>query len=240
MIYALYHAPTETAGLLGDITKEFGLPFKDVHLYDGEGLPRDTSDLEGLIVMGGPMSVNDTVEYPFLLSEVLLIEKLLSEKKPVIGICLGAQLIAKALGSRVYPNKEKEIGWHPIQLTSSAAKDPLFRAAPQNLHVLHWHGETFDLPKGAVHLARSLRCENQAFRWEENTYGLQFHLEATPAMLQDWCSSDQGSADLDAAGEDGAEVLRQTPQAYEQLEPVARQVFSTYLKSAFHRLLPVA
>src|SRR5262249_26269785 len=151
----------------------------------GEGLPRDVSDLQGLVVMGGPMSVNDGNKYPFLLPEIQLIEKVLNEKKPVLGVCLGAQLIAKALGCRVYPNKHRELGWHPIELTKHAAVDPLFGVLPKKLNVFHWHGETFDLPSGATLLARSKLCENQAFRWGDNAYGLQFHVEVTPTMVSE-------------------------------------------------------
>jgi GMP synthase-like glutamine amidotransferase len=240
MIYGLYHAPQETSGLIGDIIKELGLPFKDVHLYDGEGLPRFTSDLQGLVVMGGPMSVNDLTQYPFLLPEIQLIERLLAADKPVLGICLGAQLIARALGSRVYPNHVKELGWHPVQFLEAADHDPFLFRAPRELEVLHWHGETFDLPKGAQLMARSSRCENQAFRWGRNAYGFQFHFEVTPAMLADWCGCEDGQRDLDAAGEDSDRILTHAETAYRHLEPVARGVFTSYLKASYENLLPVA
>src|SRR4051812_41700328 len=146
MIFGLYHSATEEAGLIAEVLKEERIRFRPVHLYDGEGLPRNTSDLEGLVVMGGPMNVDDIDQYPFLLPEVQLIEKVLLEDKPVLGVCLGAQLIAKALGSRVFPNHTKEIGWHPVELTEEGAADELFDALPKRLTVLHWHGDTFDLP----------------------------------------------------------------------------------------------
>ena len=103
---------------------------------------------------------------------------------PVLGICLGAQLLAKTLGARVYPNRVKEIGWYPIELTPAAADDPLFAQSGAQT-VFQWHGDTFDLPAGAVHLARSPLCENQAFRYGHNAYGLQFHIEMTAAMIDD-------------------------------------------------------
>src|SRR5258706_4997986 len=147
------------------------------------------------------MNVDEIEKYPFLFNELEVIEKMIVEKKPVLGICLGSQLIAKALGSKVYPNRYKEVGWHPISLTEKAATDPLFKEISQNLNVLHWHGDTFDLPEGAVHLARSVRCENQAFRWGQSVYGFQFHLEATPSMIKNWSSSEDGLADIQAAEE---------------------------------------
>jgi len=238
MIFGLYHSETETAGLLRDMMKEKGLRLRDVHLSSGDGLPRSTGDLEGLIVMGGPMNVDDIDTYPFLQEEVRLIEEVLAEKKPVLGICLGAQLIAKALGAKVYANKEKELGWHPVQLTKVGAKDPLFSGLPESFRVLQWHGDTFDLPKGAVHLARSEKCENQAFRWGDQTYALQFHLEVTPGMLRQWVGCREGKAEVAAAGEDARALLRKSGSACLKLRPVAERVFSSYLNLAFNRLQP--
>lgn len=240
MIFALYHSPTETVGLMEPILKKLKFPFKEVHLYDGEGLPRDTSDLEGLIVMGGPMNVDEIRAYPFLLPEVQLIEKALQEKKPVLGICLGAQLIAKALGSKVYPNKEKELGWHPIHTTEQAADDSLFKAFPSKTNVLHWHGDTFDLPKEAVHLAYSDRCKNQAFKWGSNVYALQYHLEVTPPMLKQWCASKDGICDIKAAGESSEKIQKETPAAHHALQPLAEKFFHSYLNAAFRKPISVS
>lgn len=240
MIYGLYHSPGETVGSMGDILKELKLPFKDVHLYDGDGLPRHTSDLEGLIIMGGPMSVDDIHEYPFLLPEVELIEKTLSLNKPVLGICLGAQLMAKALDARVYANRVKEVGWHGIELTKAASSDPLFSVFPSPMAVFHWHEDTFDLPKNAVHLARSSRCENQAFRWGNNAYGLQFHLEVTPAMIQDWCSQPDGQSYIASAGESVQKILQETPAGWRLCRPPASQLFTVYFKTAFSNLILVS
>lgn len=233
MIFGLYHSATEEAGLIAEVLKAEGIPFRPVHLHDGDGLPRNTSDLEGLVVMGGPMNVDDIAEYPFLLPEVQLIDKVLSARKPVLGVCLGAQLIAKALGSRVYPNDVKELGWGLVQRTPAGARDAIFRELPDKVDVLHWHGDTFDLPDGAVHLAKSARCENQAFRWGDNTYGLQFHLEVTPAMTHRWCTSSEGKKEIAAAGEDANKILRQTPGAFSKLEPHARRFFGAYARAAF-------
>jgi len=239
MIYALYHSKTETVGHLGEVLKKLSLPYRALHLYDCDGLPRDTRLLSGLIVMGGPMNVDQVNEYPFLFEEVRLIEKLLSEEKPVLGICLGAQLIAKALGSKVFPNKEKEVGWHPVELTKQADTDPVFGGVPPSLNVLHWHGDTFHLPSGAVHLARSSRCENQAFRWGRHTYGLQFHLEVTPSMVVSWARSSDGKKDIKAAGENVKDLLAKTPAAFAELKPFAEQIFTGCLNLAYPEPVPV-
>ncbi len=131
-----------------------------------------------LIVMGGPMSVNDERQYPWLNDERRFIAETIRHGTPVLGICLGAQLIAGALGARVYPNAVKEIGWLPVTAVDNGAEDA-FRF-PASATVFHWHGETFDLPPGAVHLARSAACAHQAFQFGRKVIGLQFHLETTP------------------------------------------------------------
>lgn len=240
MIYNLIHNASETIGLIGDTLKSLNLPFKDVHLYEGDGFPRDTSDLEGLVLMGGPMSVNEVTEYPFLVPEIQLIEKVLSEGKPVLGVCLGSQLIAKALGAKVYKHTVREVGWHPIHLTKQGAADPCFQKIKTNTPVFHWHGETFDLPKDAVHLAASARCENQAFRWGKNTYGLQFHVEVTPSIVREWCASSDGREYAASAKEDAAKIVDATQKSCRNLRPLADDFLMAYFKAAFPKLLPVA
>lgn len=141
----------------------------------------DAIDL--LIVMGGPMSVNDEAGHPWLRAEKHFIRQWVERGHPVLGVCLGAQLIAHALGARVYPNAQKEIGWYPVTSVLPAS-DHAF-SFPEEQLVFHWHGETFDLPLGAIHLARSAACENQAFQFGTNAIGLQFHLETTPASAHD-------------------------------------------------------
>lgn len=241
MIFGLYHSAIEDAGLIAETLRAEGVAFRPVHLYEGDGLPRDTSDLEGLVLMGGPMNVDDVSNYPFLLPEVQLIDQVLAQNKPVLGVCLGAQLIAKALGARVYPNAVKEVGWGLVQRTAAGARDPLFRQLPDRMTALHWHGDTFDLPSGAVHLARSARCDNQAFRWGDSVYALQFHFEVTPAMVHQWCTSTNGITDAADAGVSTSEILRDTPVAFRQLEPHARGFFTGFARAAFQKLRsPVA
>lgn len=237
MIYALYHSTGETVGLIGDVLKELKLPFKDVHLHDGEGLPRETSDLDGLIVMGGSMNVDDVVKFPFLMQEAQLIERVLADKKPVLGICLGAQLMAKALGERVFQNHKKEVGWHPVHMTPAAKNDPLFKSFPPSITVLQWHGDTFNVPRGGVHLARTPDCDAQAFRWGDNAYALQFHLEVTAPMVKNWCAADCEQSFIREAGEDPRLVAAETLQAQSQIEPLATMFFSSYFKMAYSRLL---
>ena len=151
--------------------------------FENPTLP-DVDDLDLLIIMGGPMSVNDERKFPWLAAEKEFIRKAIERDKAVIGICLGAQLIATAMGAAVYPNGEKEIGWFPITGTQSDKAEELF-AFPQELLAFHWHGETFELPDGATRLARNDACHNQAFQLGSQAIGLQFHLETTPASARD-------------------------------------------------------
>jgi GMP synthase-like glutamine amidotransferase len=154
-----------------------------------ETLP-DIRQVDFLIAMGGPMSVNDEAEFPWLKPEKQFIREAIFHGLRVLGVCLGAQLIASALEARVYPNAVKEIGWHPIQAVPTVGDNFLF---PAECTVFHWHGETFDLPQGATLLARSAGCANQAFQLSRNVIGLQFHLETTPqaaSLLIENCRND--------------------------------------------------
>jgi GMP synthase-like glutamine amidotransferase len=150
--------------------------------------------------MGGPMGVYEVDRHPFLRQEIKAIRRFIDAGKPVLGVCLGAQLTAAALGADVYPNKKKEIGWYPIDLTPEGKKDPLFADFNKRETVFQWHGDTFDLPPGAVPLAESPLCRNQAFRWGDKVYGLQFHIEVSIAMIRDWLAQPGAEAEVGSAG----------------------------------------
>jgi len=192
-VLAFRHVPFEHLGLIADSLDRHALDCQYVDL-PREPAPPSLDEAAGLIFMGGPMSVND--DLPYIAQEMRLIQRAVARKLPVLGVCLGAQLIAKALGGRVYPNPSKEIGWFPVRFTGPAATDALFAGIPGPELVFHWHGETFDLPPGAELLASSDACRHQAFRSGSNVYGLQFHLEVTPAMIADWCAQDANCGDL--------------------------------------------
>lgn len=147
----------------------------------GEALP-EVSSVDFLVVMGGPMSVNDDALHPWLSAELDFVRCSLHNGTPILGVCLGAQLLAKAVGAAVYPNAEPEIGWFPIEPVDAGCGGDIFRF-PSTVDVFHWHGETFDLPAGAVHLARSHACAHQAFQLGTSAIGLQFHIETTPQLV---------------------------------------------------------
>jgi GMP synthase-like glutamine amidotransferase len=185
--HCLIHVPFETPGLLTGHILERGHSLGTTALFLGEPLP-STAQFDALIIMGGPMSVHDEDAYPWLREEKDLIAAAIREKKKVLGICLGAQLIALVSGARVYPNPEKEIGFWPLRWTEAAGAGTAGTGAavarPADSLVFHWHGETFDLPAGAVLLASSEACVNQAFALGDHVLGLQFHPEVTPEIIR--------------------------------------------------------
>lgn len=183
-IHYLQHVPFEGLGSIAAWAAARGYQVSATRLYQNEVLPSGDS-FDWLIVTGGPMGVHDEADYPWLIEEKRFINQTITAGKTVLGICLGAQLVASVLGARVYRNAHTEIGWFPIQLTAQARESSLFSSLPSSLDVFHWHGDTFDLPAGAVHLARSAACEQQAFVLDERIVGLQFHLEMTKQTAGD-------------------------------------------------------
>ena len=175
-IRCLEHVPYETSGIIQYWAEIREHEFSKTLLYKGEELP-NTRNFDWLLVMGGPMSVNDESSCPWMTNEKKLIEKAIVEGKTVIGICLGAQMVADVLGARVHTSKAKEIGWHPVTLSPKAVELELFESFPQEFMAFHWHQETFDIPARAINIASSNACSNQGFIFKERIIGLQFHLE---------------------------------------------------------------
>lgn len=192
MVLVFRHVPGEHLGWIGPLLLEHSVPYfyVDTARQTLQGL--DIKKYSALIVLGGPMSVNDPLEY--LKKEMQFIRLAHEQQIPVLGICLGAQLIAAAFGQRVYKNPLTEIGWFPIWWTEEGQVDPIFHDLPNPTMVFHWHGETFDLPSGAKLLAYSEACRHQAFVLDGFIYGLQFHLEASPEMILDWIGGETASS----------------------------------------------
>src|SRR3989449_4029704 len=185
-LLVLQHIGCEPLGLIEPALKERGMEYRYVRLFAGEAIPKDLSGWDGLSALGGPMWANDGERLGFIADELRLLTEVLEAGMPALGICLGAQLIAKAAGAEVTAGEEKEIGWYPLTLTEEGKKDRLLAGLPDTFPVFQWHGETFDVPRGAVRLAGSERYSNQAFRLGEQVYGLQFHLETTAPMIIEW------------------------------------------------------
>lgn len=183
MIVCIQHVPFETPGYILDWAKAQKKEVAIVHVYQNINFPEpDCVDM--LVIMGGPMSVHDEKEYKWLVAEKRYVQDVINKGRNVLGVCLGAQLIADVLGAKVYKNYTKEIGWYEVQKEES--ENPIAKLLPEKFMAFHWHGETFEIPQGAVHIATTTACTNQAFAIHDIIVGLQFHLEIT----------EQGVADL--------------------------------------------
>jgi GMP synthase-like glutamine amidotransferase len=217
-VHFVQHVPFEGPGSIGGWTERRRAITGWTRLFAGESLP-PIDDVDLLIVLGGPMSVNDVAQYPWLTREIEYLRSAISGGARVLGICLGAQLIASALGARVYPNTVKEIGWYDVDAISASSTCFCF---PPTCLAFHWHGETFDLPEGAVHLARSERCEHQAIQWGRRVLGLQFHLETTPESVVGLVRNCRDEIDAEKQGE--GELLAAEPSRYAEINALMEDV----------------
>lgn len=180
------HVPYEILGTFDPLLRAAGFRIRYLNFVRNPSPKINIQNYNGIIVLGGPMNVDETNQYPHLLCELKLLDEALKAQIPIFGICLGAQLTAKVLGAKVTKNPRKEIGWYNVFPTPQAKTDPLFSHLKPVQKVFQWHGDTFDIPKGAQHLATTNTCENQAFRYGDNVYGLQFHLEVDTKLIQQW------------------------------------------------------
>lgn len=186
MFVVVEHVAWEHLGEWTRALEARGVAARRLRLHAGDSLP-PPAGLDAVVVLGGPMNVYDEDNYPFLSREDAFIRETVRLGVPYLGVCLGAQLLAKALDARVYANRVKEIGYYALELTVEGQHDPLLAGLSSPFAAFQWHEDTFDLPQGAALLATSPSCAHQAFRYGRNAYGLQFHLEAGPEMVGDWC-----------------------------------------------------
>jgi len=183
-----------------------------------------------LIVLGGPIGAYDEQDYPFIVDEVHLLEHRLQADLPTLGICLGAQLMARSLGAKVYPGDYKEIGWSPLKLSVEGMNSPLAHLAAEHTFVLHWHGDTFDLPTDSTHLAASSKYQNQAFSWGKCGLALQFHPEVTACGLERWFIGH--ACEISTTSDVSVAQLRQDTARYaKQLEQQAAKLWQAWLES---------
>lgn len=189
-VHWLQHAEFEDLGCMGPWLEQYAQRLTHTPLHAGAA-PPDSADFDWLIVLGGPMNIDEHERYPWLLAEKRLIAAALQAGKRVLGLCLGAQLIASQLGGAVTRNRETELGWFPVTLTEAGCNEPLLAGFPASFMPFHWHGDTYALPRGATRLAASEACSEQAFVWQRRVLGLQFHLEVTADRAARWFEQEQ-------------------------------------------------
>lgn len=221
------HGFEDGPGLFAKVMADSGVTLEVVHPWRGERMPTHLDNFEGLALGGGSMSAYEGDQLPYLKDEMALIRTARTLGKPVLGMCLGAQLMANALGGLVYANKEKEIGFFEVTFTAAAETDPLWHGLTAPFSPAHWHGDTFRLPEGAIRLASSALTANQLFVMDENLYGFQFHLEFDLPTVGEML---KGDADyLKANGVDPQEMLRQATEHLPKVEALARKVFGRWV-----------
>jgi GMP synthase (glutamine-hydrolysing) len=225
-IFVVQHIECETLGAIADALDGAGISYQYIRPFAGDPAPRDMGDASGLIIMGGPMGVYERDSHPFLTAEMRLIEQALAEQKPILGVCLGSQLLAATLGAAVTRGERKEIGWHPVRLKVASGSDPLWAGVESPFTALHWHGDIFALPHGAVSLASSALTEHQAFRYGENAYGFLFHMEATRAIIEEMVRNFAG--ELGEAAVDGGEILTRSADYLTRLHAIGNLVFQRW------------
>jgi GMP synthase (glutamine-hydrolysing) len=226
----LQHIGCEPPAAYEDELLEHGLSIERLCLHDGDPLPEDHSPYSAIIAMGGPMGTYDTALFPWLEPEMKLIADAVRADMPFWGVCLGAQLLAASLGTEVIPGPQPEVGVQPVHLTAAAAGDPVFSLAPTTFPAFHWHGDTYALPPGAVHLARSHSYEQQAFAFR-NAYAVQFHLEVSSALVREWgeVASYAPSLAQIPSSDPIAELSSQVAAVESVTVPLARELFSRWL-----------
>ena len=232
-VLVLQHIACEPPGAYEGVLRARNATIQRVELDEGEPLP-DRSAIDAIVCMGGPMSATDDAELPWLTEEKAFIAEAVRAGAPFWGVCLGVQLLAASLGARVYPGRAPEVGVLPVQLTEEAHADPVFSTLPAEFSTLQWHGDTFDLPDGAVRLAGSPAYPNQAFRVGEAAYGVQFHVEVSPELAREWADVPEYAAALERVLGPGA--LDDLVARLERLSGVmlghARTLFERWLEVA--------
>lgn len=228
-VLVLQHIACEPPGVYEDVLRERGAGLRRVEVDEGEPLP-SWRGFDGVVAMGGPMSATDDEALPWLREEKALIAEAVRAGTPYWGVCLGVQLLAASLGARVYQGPSPEVGVLDVELTAEGVADPVFASLPRSFPTLQWHGDTFDLPPGAVRLAGSAPYPNQAFRFER-AYGVQFHLEVSQEMAREWAGVPEYDASLRRVlGDDGAaELLRTVDERSPELLALGRVLFERFL-----------
>ena len=232
-VLVLQHIACEPPGVYEDVLDEHGATIHRVELDEGDPLP-DWRAFDAIVAMGGPMGALDDDEHPWLTDEKRLIADAVRSGLPFWGVCLGVQLLAASLGARVYPGPAPEVGVLPVLLTDEALADPVFAGTPRELLSLQWHGDTFELPAGATRLAGSPAYPNQAFRVGADAYGVQFHLEVSPALAREWADVPAYAESLERVLGEGAldRLIAELEARADGLLSHGRRLFERWLGAA--------
>jgi len=223
-ILIIKHVENEGAGTLETFFKGRGFVPVILELAKGESFPENTGAYKAVVIMGGPMNVYEEEKYYFLKEENNFIKDIVKEEIPFLGVCLGAQLLAKALGAKIKKAPIKEIGWYEIGLTEEGKEDVLFKNISQKFNVFQWHEDTFDIPKKAGLLSVSDTGINQAFKYGKNAYGFQFHIEATPQMIEGWLKNELLPAER-------SKIILESYKNKVEYERRAHIIYSNFLKT---------
>ncbi len=229
-LHSLQHVAFEDLSNIGEWAKDKGHAATRTLFFENETLP-SVDDFDWLVIMGGPMSAGDESEYPWLTAEKKFIKETVAGGKPVVGICLGAQLLAEGLGGKVFKNRYNEMGWHPVSLTEEGKKSPVFGAFPSEFTAFHWHGDTFDLPSSCTRLAGSAGCANQAFAYGRRVLGLQFHLESSPESIQALIKNCGGGVKKGKYVQTAQSILAETVKM-RQIREMMNQLLDNFEKTA--------
>lgn len=236
-IIVFQHVPYEPLGTMNPLFKRQGMRIKYVNFgRDPHSVP-SICGYDGIVILGGPMNVDQIDAFPNLALEVQLIQQAIDLDIPILGICLGAQLIAKALGAKVSKNSCKEIGWYDVSVSSEGREDALLNFFDGTEKIFQWHGDTFELPADATLLATGDSCANQAYRYKNNVYGFQFHLEVDKGLIERWLSVPAHIEELAALkGDiDPHEIVKQTPEYLVRSEQLSEQVFGAFSDLIGHK-----
>lgn len=229
-ILVLQHVPYEPLGTLNPLLKEAGFRLRYVNFGRDHAQKPSLDGYAALIILGGPMNADDTSGYPHLATELELITDAIERDISILGICLGAQLLAKALGGSVAAGAGREIGWHEVELTEDGQRDPVLSTFGARREVFQWHDDVIELPPDCVHLASSERCPAQAFRYGEHAYGFQFHLEADSALIERWLDVPQHQSVFADGALDPAEIRNKIDASIEPLMSLSNSTFSRWVE----------
>ncbi len=230
MIALLQHVPYESPGWILSWLGGHNVPFRTINLYQNDPLP-DMEEVSGLVIMGGSMNVYEEKTYPWLAAEKMFIHQFIKSGKPVLGICLGAQLIAASLGARVKRNPALEIGWYPVEILDDRQPEKLKGIFPSYFQTFHWHGDTFEVPLGAVLFASSEGCSNQGFVMGEHVLAIQFHPEITEEGIEDLIAKDSNDLFAESVFVQSAEEMRAGTHHIEKNREVLFNLLTAFFRT---------